>query len=65
MEIGNADAFRLDCLEDIHFFVLVFDEDGDVVVVGSHEESVDVEERVFASEQDDVEVRCVFYKLSC
>lgn len=34
-----------------------------MVVVGAHEEAMEVEEWVFASEEDYVEVRGVFYEL--
>lgn len=33
-----------------------------MVVVRTHEEAMEIEERVFASEEDNVEMRSVFYQ---
>lgn len=59
---GNADSFGLYGFEKEDSFGLVFDEDCYVIVVRAHEETMEIEEGIFASEQDDVEMRGIFYQ---
>ena len=60
----NDNTFFVDYFKQIRFFCLIFEENPNMVIVASHEESMDWAEDRFVPEEDNVEVRGVIEDLS-